>query len=704
MSNLDSQEAHPVSGRRRNASFDSDLDLVLSPSKRHRPEVCIQDSSSLAQSRAFSSAPSANTSASPSNSLSNIAISSLLNSPPQPHSSPTMQLNGSGDQSKAALTNSSSSSSSVSVASSVPLSSSPSSSISAASSSLKQKLKSHATSNGTSASIPPLSNSFADTAPDAENTAIAASPTYFGHDKSEVSRLILQTLIDLGYSDVASLLGQKSGLSIELPVVTQFRSAILSGDWDVSETLLSNIKLRPTADRKYMSFLIRRQQFLELLEAKDTKAAMTILRTKISTLPTQNPPESDLPIDEEPHFLTQEEIQSRLLQIAQLSNLAMYSPEDITKTLSQDGARSHSRYYLLNSLQELISSDMMIPRHRLATLLTQAQDFQLSRSNYRIKNSEMSLIIDYPDNKSSFPPRTIQLLTEHTDEVWFVNFSHDGRFLATASKDSTVIVWRVSDWSIQARLLGHERGVMCVEWSPDDTMILTSGSDHFALLFDPMTGKKLQVFNEHADVVGSCSWLPSSRNFITASPDKKMILWSTSGAMIDAWETSRILSMAVTPNGKLLISIAHDGSISFCNLTTNVRVTRLDAGPMKSITISQDSRYALIYLETDEIHLWDLETLLIVRKYFQQPEKIVKNCMNEPEKFVLRSCFGGPADNLVLCGSEDGNIYLWNRETTNLIDVIRGHTHSVNCVRFNPKVPDMLASSSDDCTVRIWKF
>lgn len=34
---------------------------------------------------------------------------------------------------------------------------------------------------------------------------------------------------------------------------------------------------------------------------------------------------------------------------------------------------------------------------------------------------------------------------------------------------------------------------MCVEWSPDDTMILTSGSDHFALLFDPMTGKKLQV-------------------------------------------------------------------------------------------------------------------------------------------------------------------------------------------------------------------
>lgn len=37
-----------------------------------------------------------------------------------------------------------------------------------------------------------------------------------------------------------------------------------------------------------------------------------------------------------------------------------------------------------------------------------------------------------------------QILEEHTDEVWFLQFSHDGKYLASSSKDQSAIIWEVS--------------------------------------------------------------------------------------------------------------------------------------------------------------------------------------------------------------------------------------------------------------------
>ena len=48
-----------------------------------------------------------------------------------------------------------------------------------------------------------------------------------------------------------------------------------------------------------------------------------------------------------------------------------------------------------------------------------------------------------------FPNESIQIITDHCDEVWFCRFSNDGTKLATGSKDSTVMIWDVDpviDW------------------------------------------------------------------------------------------------------------------------------------------------------------------------------------------------------------------------------------------------------------------
>ncbi len=51
------------------------------------------------------------------------------------------------------------------------------------------------------------------------------------------------------------------------------------------------------------------------------------------------------------------------------------------------------------------------------------------------------LLQDCAAGPSSVPNACIHMLDAHEDEVWYVQFSHDGRNLATASRDKTVILW-----------------------------------------------------------------------------------------------------------------------------------------------------------------------------------------------------------------------------------------------------------------------
>lgn len=47
-------------------------------------------------------------------------------------------------------------------------------------------------------------------------------------------------------------------------------------------------------------------------------------------------------------------------------------------------------------------------------------------------------------------------------------------------------------------------------------------------------------------------------------------------------------------------------------------------------------------------------------------------------------------------------VYIWNRRNERPIEVLAGHSMTVNCVSWNPTWPQMLASASDDQTIRIW--
>ncbi|KAK6352499.1 hypothetical protein TWF730_009323 [Orbilia blumenaviensis] len=496
---------------------------------------------------------------------------------------------------------------------------------------------------------------------------------YFGHDREEVTRLIIQSLYDLGYHDSASRLEQESNYPLESEEATLFRSAVENGEWARVEQLLDILELHEAADKNGLLFQLRQQKFLELLESKQLGRALQVLRTELTPL--------DHDIDQL-HFL---------------SSLMMLSPEDLKERACWDGAKGNSRKDLLDQLSSAISPSVIIPAHRLATLLQQVKNNQISQCLYHNTENSPSLYTDHRCDRSQFPSHTMRILDDHTNEVWTVAFSHDGERLATGSKDTTAMIYDVRTWSIVMTMKQHEGGVAYVSWSPDDTYIVTCSNDRTAKLWDTQTAECLHTLSKQTEPVTCCAWAPDGKTFATGSVDKSIVLWNLQGEALHTWQGSRIYDIVITPDSTRLIAICTEHKIHIYDLTTPKKdefcVLNMKA-PLTSISVTKDSRYAIVNMGhgSEQIQMVDL----------QYHEEVRTFRGHKQGKFVIKSCFGGADENFVVSGSEDCKIYVWHKENGQLMESLEGHTGTVNCVAWNPTNPQMFASAGDDKVVRIW--
>ncbi|KAF9014052.1 WD40 repeat-like protein [Cyathus striatus] len=561
-------------------------------------------------------------------------------------------------------------------------------------------------------------------------------------DREEFVRLVIQSLRDVGYIESAATLEAESGYELETQDVSQFREYILNGLWGKAEAALIRLGVDEEGLRD-TRFLISQQKYLELLEAKKTTSALHVLRNELA-------PMHALP--QEPASSGEEADRFRMLEdrLHMLSSFIMCSePEDLRKRADWDGASGRSRHQLLDNLQLYIPSSVMIPQQRLSILLQQARAFQEEHCVYHNSPSDnlsaFSLYSDHQCSQAYFPRRTAAVLVDHKDEVWNMEWSHGGLLLATASKDKTAIIWHAGasstsgsasqEWDKQHILRDHPFPVGCLAWSLDDKILLTS-CENYIKMWNVQTGVCIRMLEEHTETVTALSWLPDGSGFISGGLDRKIIHWDSNGKVKDAWPQAdiRVTDLAVTPDFTRVVAIgmvanartvvdstvpraattqSGDGTWSgpggnghgsppkpenkmmIFDWETRQQITfeRLE-GELTSLKVSRNSQYALINHAPDEIHLWDLSAGRLARKYTGQRQG----------KHVIRSCFGGIDENFVVSGSEDGNIYVWHRDSGVLLEVLQGHGEgSVNSVAWHPKNPCTFASCSDDHTVRIWE-
>ncbi|CAL0317516.1 unnamed protein product [Lupinus luteus] len=486
----------------------------------------------------------------------------------------------------------------------------------------------------------------------------------------EFVRIIAKALYSLGYGKSGEHLEEESGIPLHTFSLNLFMQQVLDGNWDESVASLHKIGLEDERIVRSASFLILEQKFFELLDGEKVMEALKTLRTEIAPLRSSN---------------------SRLHELAS----CMVSPSP-----RQDTVGAGSRSKLLEELQKLLPPTVMIPENRLEHLVEQALILQQEACPFHnSSDEEMSLYSDHRCGKDQIPSRTFQILEEHDDEVWFVQFSHNGKYLASASNDRSAIIWEVDvngGLSVKHRLSGHQRSISSVSWSPNDQELLTCGVEEGIRRWDVSTGKCLQIYERTGAGLVSCAWFPTGEYILSGLNDKSICMWELDGKEAESWKgqkTLKISDLEMSGNGEEIISICKDNAVLLLNRETKDERFIEEYQPITSFSLSKDNKFLLVNLLNQEIHLWNIEG---------DPNLVGKYKGHRRTRFIVRSCFGGLKQGFIASGSEDSQVYIWHRSSGELIEALPGHSGSVNCVSWNPANPHMLASASDDHTIRIW--
>ncbi|CAN0897739.1 WD repeat-containing protein WDS homolog [Linum grandiflorum] len=233
--------------------------------------------------------------------------------------------------------------------------------------------------------------------------------------RHELVTLIIQSLYSLGYGKSASTLESESCICRISPQLQLLESQILSGNWDASIDIINSIEELADEARSSVLFLLCKQRLSECLNCGNVPLALHVLRNLVPGL-----------ID------SRESVRTLACSVFSVKEIGLSNEDEILDL----------RRGLLMEMKKLFPPPIVLSERRLEHLVEKAVTSQIDSCKYHNTDEGVSLYEDHCCSRDQIPTGTVQILTEHKNEVWYVQFSNNGEYLASSSSDCTAIVWK----------------------------------------------------------------------------------------------------------------------------------------------------------------------------------------------------------------------------------------------------------------------
>ncbi|QSJ18848.1 serine/threonine protein kinase [Nostoc sp. UHCC 0702] len=255
-------------------------------------------------------------------------------------------------------------------------------------------------------------------------------------------------------------------------------------------------------------------------------------------------------------------------------------------------------------------------------------------------------------------------------------------------------------------ITGHEKSVVSVAISADGTTIASSGDRdskeklsekglRTIKLWNAATGEEIRTLEGHSQKVNVVAISPDGKTLVSGSDDKTIKLWNLATAKeIRTLEghSDSIQALAISPDGKILVSGSDDKTIKLWNLATGRLIRTLTGHTfwVRSVAISPDGRTLASGSFDKTIKIWDLGKQQAIRTFGKNANTITSIAFS-PDGMILASA------------SRDRTIKLWNLATGEEIRALVGHANTVTSIAFSPN-GKTLASASRDRTIKLWNL